>query len=73
MKKLTEGSKMFLSVMAVFVVYAVVFILFEDYDRKKLEVESADEKSPLEQFIDSKPVDLDNLPNQLDLFDVDSL
>ena len=37
MKKLTEGSKMFLSVMAVFVVYAVVFILFEDYDRKKLE------------------------------------
>lgn len=43
------------------------------YDRKKLEVESADEKSPLEQFIDSKPVDLDSLPNQLDLFDVDSL
>ena len=37
MKKLTEGGKMFLSVMAVFVVYAVVFILFEDYDRKKLE------------------------------------
>ncbi len=37
MKKLTEGSKMFLSVMAVFVVYAVVFILFEDYDRKKVE------------------------------------
>jgi len=37
MKKLTEGSKMFLSVMAVFVAYAVVFILFEDYDRKKLE------------------------------------
>ena len=43
------------------------------YDRKKLEVESADEKSPLEQFIDSKPVDLDNLPNQLDLFDPDEL
>lgn len=37
MKKLTEGGKMFFSVMAVFVVYAVVFILFEDYDRKKLE------------------------------------
>lgn len=37
MKKLTEGGKMFLSVMAVFVIYAVVFILFEDYDRKKLE------------------------------------
>ena len=43
------------------------------YDRKKLEVESADEKSPLEQFIDSKPVDLDNLPNQLDLFDASEL
>ena len=43
------------------------------YDRKKLEVESADEKSPLEQFIDSKPTDPFNLPNQLDLFDVDSL
>ena len=37
MKKLTEGGKMFFSVMAVFVIYAVVFILFEDYDRKKLE------------------------------------
>ena len=37
MKKLTEGGKMFLSVMAVFAIYAVVFILFEDYDRKKLE------------------------------------
>ena len=43
------------------------------YDRKKLEVESADEKSPLEQFIDSKPTDPFNLPNQLDLFDADSL
>lgn len=44
------------------------------YDRKKLEVESSDEKSPLEQFIDSKVNDDPyNLPNQLDLFDVDSL
>jgi phage terminase small subunit len=43
------------------------------YDRKKLEVESADEKSPLEQFIDSKPTDPFNLPNQLDLFDPDEL
>ena len=43
------------------------------YDRKKLEVESADEKSPLEQFIDSKPTDPLNLPNQLDLFDPDEL
>jgi hypothetical protein len=41
--------------------------------RKKLEVESADEKSPLEQFIDSKPTDPFNLPNQLDLFDPDEL
>ena len=43
------------------------------YDRKKLEVESADEKSPLEQFIDAKPTDPLNLTNQLDLFDADSL
>ena len=37
MKKLTEGRKMWLSVMAVFAAYAVVFILFEDYDRHWLE------------------------------------
>ena len=43
------------------------------YDRKKLEVESADEKSPLEQFIDAKPTDPFNLSNQLDLFDPDEL
>lgn len=43
------------------------------YDRKKLEVESADEKSPLEQFIDARPTDPFNLPNQLDLFDPDEL
>ena len=30
-------------------------------------------KATLEQFIDSKPVDLDNLPNQLDLFDVSDM
>jgi signal transduction histidine kinase len=36
-KVLSEGQKMFGSVMAVFVIYAVVFILFEDYDRKRLE------------------------------------
>ncbi len=34
MKKLSEGRKMWLSVMAVFLVYATIFILFEDYDRK---------------------------------------
>ena len=33
-KKLSEGKKMWLSVMAVFLVYATIFILFEDYDRK---------------------------------------
>jgi len=34
MKKLSEGRKMWMSVMAIFLVYAVIFILFEDYDRK---------------------------------------
>lgn len=33
MKQLTEGRKMFLSVMVIFVIYAIIFILFEDYDR----------------------------------------
>lgn len=33
-KKLSEGRKMWLSVMAIFLAYAFVFILFEDYDRK---------------------------------------
>lgn len=37
MSKLSEGHKMFASVMVVFAVYAVIFILFEDYDRKYLE------------------------------------
>ena len=36
MKRLSEGRKMFVSVMAVFAIYAVIFILFEDYDRKFL-------------------------------------
>ena len=31
---MTEGRKMFFSVMAIFLVYALFFILFEDYDRK---------------------------------------
>ena len=34
--KLTEGHKMWLTVMSVFAVYATIFILFEDYDRKFL-------------------------------------
>ena len=33
MKRFSEGNKMFLSVMAIFLVYATIFILFEDYDR----------------------------------------
>lgn len=36
MKKLTEGRKMFLSVMMIFLVYAIIFIVFEDYDRNLL-------------------------------------
>ena len=33
----TEGTKMWMSVMVVFAVYAIIFILFEDYDRAYLE------------------------------------
>ena len=33
---MTEGKKMWLSVMAIFLAYATIFILFEDYDRKFL-------------------------------------
>ena len=33
MKKLSEGRKMFISVMVVFIIYAMIFILFEDYDK----------------------------------------
>lgn len=33
---MTEGRKMFFSVMGIFLVYAVFFILFEDYDRSTL-------------------------------------
>ena len=33
MSKLSEGRKMFLSVMVVFAIYAFIFIAFEDYDR----------------------------------------
>lgn len=34
MKELTEGRKMWASVMVIFTVYAAIFIIFEDYDRK---------------------------------------
>lgn len=37
MRKLSEGRKMFVSVMVVFAVYALIFILFEDYDRMHVE------------------------------------
>ena len=37
MKKLSEGRKMWLSVMVIFTIYAATFILFDDYDRKMLE------------------------------------
>ena len=33
MGHLTEGRKMFWSVMAIFVIYAFTYIVFEDYDR----------------------------------------
>jgi len=35
--QLTEGRKMFLSVMGIFLAYGVVFFLFEDYDRRTWE------------------------------------
>ena len=44
MKKLSEGNKMFLSVMVVFAIYAIIFILFDDYDRNFL--------SPFEEATD---------------------
>ena len=44
------------------------------YDRKKLAVAEDSEKSPLDMFLDTKPVtDPYNLPNQLDLFNTDEL
>lgn len=33
MKNLSEGRKMFISVMAIFAIYATVFVVFEDFDR----------------------------------------
>jgi len=36
MKKLSEGRKMYFSVMAIFATFAIFFILFEDYDRKHI-------------------------------------
>ena len=33
MKNLSEGRKMFISVMAIFAIYATVFVVYEDFDR----------------------------------------
>ena len=44
MKKLTEGQKMFLSVMILFLIYAIIFIVFEDYERAVL--------NPLDERVD---------------------
>ncbi|MBQ7634931.1 MAG: hypothetical protein IJS89_05095 [Bacteroidaceae bacterium] len=33
MKRISEGRKMFVTVMATFILFAIIFILFEDYDR----------------------------------------
>ncbi len=46
MKRLSEGNKMFISVMTIFVIYATVFVVFEDFDRHGL------------PFIDSSDVHL---------------
>ena len=35
--QLSEGRRMFISVMVIFAVYAIIFIIFEDYDRTYLE------------------------------------
>ena len=37
MRKVSEGKKMFFSVMIIFLCYAIIFILFEDYDRQYLQ------------------------------------
>ena len=38
MKKLTEGQKMFVTVMAIFLLYSIVFIVFDDFDRHRFEI-----------------------------------
>lgn len=37
MKKISEGEKMWVSVMAIFLLFAIFFILFDDYDRNLIE------------------------------------
>lgn len=38
MKGLSEGKRMFWSVMAIFVIYAIIFIVFDDFDRRHFEI-----------------------------------
>lgn len=37
LKKLTEGQKMFFSVLTLFILYAAIFLLFDDFDRSSSE------------------------------------
>ena len=37
MKKLSEGKRMWACVMGIFLVYAIIIILFEDYDKHYLQ------------------------------------
>ena len=37
MKKFTEGRKMFVTVLAIFLVYSIVLIIFDDFDRQRFE------------------------------------
>ena len=48
MKNLSEGRKMFISVMAIFAIYATVFVVFEDFDRHGMPlIDSSDLHLPL--------------------------
>jgi signal transduction histidine kinase len=44
MKQMTEGRKMWVSVMSIFIVFAVTFIVFDDYDRKSMPLDEAGER-----------------------------
>ena len=51
MKQLSEGRKMFISVMVVFALYALIIIVFEDYDHKFLKPLPYG-REPLEEVFD---------------------
>ena len=38
MRKLTEGRKMFFTVVGIFLVYSLVFIVFDDFDRQRFQI-----------------------------------